>query len=167
MTYVKKGAQHNAITHGIFAGIFLGSSGSAEAEEFHKLLAVATQTIHPRNGLEEVFVQKLAVLLLRLRRVYKADFDIALKLLARVEDSLSAKSNSFDLGLNDKETKSSPTVDTLLRYETTISREIGRTLTQIQQLRQMTEIDIEPIAPNPKAPDSESSVVLQDPEANP
>jgi len=164
MTNGKKGSQHNAITHGIFAGIFLGGSGSAEAEEFHKLLKVATETIHPRNGLEEVLVQKLAVLFLRLGRVYKADFEIALKLFARVEDSLHSKSNSFELVLDDKDAKGGPTVDTVIRYETTISREIGRTLAQIQQLRQMLEIEIAPISQGPNSPEPGSSIILQDPE---
>lgn len=164
MTYIKKGAQHNAITHGIFAGIF---SDSVEAEEFHKILAAATEVFHPTNGLVEALVQRLAALFLRQRRLYKADLEIAPKLFVRVGDGLNAKDNVWGLDLNEKDTNRGPTMDTLIRYETTISREIGRTLTQIQQLLQMTEIDIEPIAPNPKAPNSESSVVLQDPEANP
>lgn len=167
MTNVKKGAQHNAITHGIFASIFLEDSGSVEAKEFHKLLAAAREAIHPANGLVDALVQKLAVLFLRLRRVYKADFEIAPKLFARVEDTLTSKNSFLDLGLDEKDTNRGPTMDTVVRYETTISREIGRTLTQIQQLQQMVEIDIAPIAQSAKPSEPGSSIVLQDPGLHP
>jgi hypothetical protein len=162
MTNAKKGAQHNAITHGIFAGVFLSDSGSVEAEEFHKLLAAATEAIRPENGLVEALVQKLAVLFLRLRRVYKADFEIAPKLFVRVEDALTSKNSFLDLGLDEKDTNRGPTMDTVVRYETTISREIGRTLTQIQQLRRMLEIDIAPISQGGKPPEPGPSSVLPD-----
>jgi hypothetical protein len=148
MTSIKKGAQHNAITHGIFAGIF---SDSVEAEEFHKLLAAATEAFHPANGLVEALVQKLAVLFLRQRRLYKADLDIAPKLFARVGDGLNAKDSAWVLNLNEKDTNRGPTMDTLIRYEMAISREIGRTLTQIQQLQQMLEIEIAPISQSAKS----------------
>ena len=104
---------------------------------------------------------------LRLRRVYKADFEIAPKLFARVENTLTSKNSFLDLGLDEKDTNRGPTMDTVVRYETTISREIGRTLTQIQQLQQMAEIDIAPISQLAKPSEPASSIVLQDPGLHP
>jgi hypothetical protein len=54
MANEKTGSKQNAITDGIFAGIVLSGPGSAEADEFEKLLSDAKDAIRPRNDLKGV-----------------------------------------------------------------------------------------------------------------
>lgn len=163
----KKGAQHNAMKHGIFAGIIMRGPGSAEPEEFQRLLAGAREAIRPANGLEDALVEKLAALLLRLSRVYKADLKFAPKLLSRVTKNLKTESMGLDLALDDDVVNSGLTLDSVIRYETSIERQIGRTLSQIQQLRRMREINIEPVSQNPQPFETQTSLVPEDPELHP
>ena len=164
----KRGAQHNATTHGIFAGIFLSGAGLAEAEEFHKLLSAAREAIRPANGLEEILTEKLAMLFLRLGRLYRADLKISAKLFARVTDSLNTTS-AFDESIQEQivRTQRDPTVDSIIRYEASLERQIHRTICQVQELRRMREIEIVAISEDAKSSESRSSTLLQDPEPHP
>jgi hypothetical protein len=163
MTSGKKGPQHNAIKHGIFAGILLSGSGFPEVEVFEQLLSGAREAVRPRNQLEEFLTQKIALLFLRLMRVYEADLEIAPRLFARVKETLDTKSAGFDLNFDDKVVNKGVTIDTILRYETGIERQIARTLSQIQQLRRMREIDLEPIPQEAQTSETQTSIVSQDP----
>jgi hypothetical protein len=78
MTNERRKSKYNAVKHGIFAGILLGGGTFRETEEdFHRLVSAVTGSLQPSNALEEILVEKLAVLFLRLCRVYKIDFELA------------------------------------------------------------------------------------------
>jgi len=85
MAKVKPESRHNAISHGIFARIL---TSEPEKEDYRRLLEGVEEAIRPANGLEQVLVEKLAMLLLRLKRVYKADLDTAPAMFERVKDDL-------------------------------------------------------------------------------
>lgn len=163
----QKPSKCNSVTHGIFRRALLSEPDSNEAEEFERLLLAAREAIRPRNGLEEDLVEKLVIQLLRLKRVYTADLKIAPKLFARVNENLDEKKTEFNILSFDTGTvkrDKNPTIDLLIRYETTVERQIGRTLGQIQQLRQMCEIEVTPISLDPKSSEPQSSTPSLDPE---
>ena len=164
----KRGRQHNAIKHGFFANVLLRGSDSAEAEEFEELLAAINEAIRPTGGLEETLTDKLAMLFMRLRRVYKADLETAPKLFARVKDCLNT-STSIVAGLEERITRTSqdPSLELLVRYETSIERQIDRTLGLIQQLRRMRQVDIAPLSEDAETAETQPSTVLLDPDLHP
>jgi hypothetical protein len=170
MPNLKRGPQHNAIKRGFFANILLSGSDSAELEEFEVVLMEINEAIPPTNGFEEILTGKLAMLLMRLKRVYKADLEIAPKLFARVRDCLNT---SILIGSDLEEkivrTSQDPSLELVVRYETSIERQINRTLSLIQQLRRMREIDIAPISQDTRKAKAEegSSIVSQNPELHP
>src|SRR5215469_2551494 len=113
----KRGPQHNAIKRGFFANILLRGSDSAEVEEFDELLEGINAAIRPTNGLEETLTDKLAMLFMRLKRVYKADWEITPKLFARVKDCLNT-SSALTVGLEEKivRTSQDPSLESVVRY---------------------------------------------------
>ena len=157
MTKGKTESKHNAITHGIFAGIVLSAP---EADDYKRLLEGAEEAIRPANGLERVLVEKLAMLLLRLKRVYKADLETAPAMFERVKGDLD---QGFKLNLEGSPAARIVTADTVMRYETSIERQIGRTLSLIQQLRQLRAIDIQPIGKELASAETETMAVAVDP----
>jgi len=153
----KRAANQNAKTHGIFAQIVTRRS---DLDDFEKLLSDAKQAIRPTNGLEEILVEKFAVELLRSRRFHEADIKIAPKLFSRLKESLNRAVPSIALvlasGAQNSVTGRDITLDLMIRYGTSIDRQIGRTLDQIQQLRRMREIDAKPALPDSEARDEQT-----------
>jgi hypothetical protein len=100
------------------------------------------ESIRPTNGFEETLVEKLAVLYLRLSRVYKADAEIAPKMLARVNEGLEDDHSAADKIWISREdevvvVRKEPTPDLILRYETNLERQIVRTVDQLARLREL------------------------------
>lgn len=143
----KRYTNHNAVSHGILAKILLTGPDFAEArEDLDRLISVIAESIKPVDGLEQALVEKLAVLLLRLTRVYKADQAIVPKLFARVMDGLDPVQPPPELHLIDREAqifidRKEPSFEVLMRYETAIERQIGRTLEQIYRSRMLRASD--------------------------
>lgn len=143
MKNAKKHSKHNAIRHGIFAEILLsGGAFGEEADDYLRFVSILRDSLRPTNGFEETLVEKLAVLFLRLSRVYKADAEMAPKMLARVNESLKKGHSATDTVWISREdevlvVRKEPTPDLILRYETNLERQIGRTLEQIARLREM------------------------------
>jgi hypothetical protein len=108
------------------------------------------------------------MLFMRLKRVYKADLEIAPKLFARVKDCLNT-SISIGTVLDEKivRTSQDPSLESVVRYETSIERQIDRTLSLIQHLRRMREIEITPTSQEVQTSEPESQVVSEDPELHP
>ncbi len=67
----KERSKHNAITHGIFSKAVVLKSESQS--DFDALLSALYQDRQPEGALEEILVNKLAVLWWRLRRVWTAE----------------------------------------------------------------------------------------------
>jgi hypothetical protein len=147
MNHGKRGTQQNAIKHGIFAkGLCSGPGFEEESEDFLRFVSDVTESIRPTNGLERILVQKIALLFLRLRRVYKEDQTITLKLFDRLKEDLNGVQSPPDLVFVSREdqaliVRQNLPLDLTMRYETSIAREISRSLDQLEQLRRLHGIE--------------------------
>lgn len=144
-TKVRQRSRHNARKHGIFADILLsGDEMSGDRADYLQLLAGLREAIRPIDGFEDLQIQKLALLYVRLSRAYKADARIAPMTFARVQELLDQDQPEVTVEWVSKEEKvvvarKDPTPDLLIRYESALERQIGRTLTQIEQWRRMRQ----------------------------
>lgn len=146
MPELKKGKQRsrrNAVTHGIFASILLKDGALGESEkDYSGLLSALRRALSPSDDFEDILIQSLSLLYLRLTRVYAADWQAALKLFEKVDEVLEEGSPTAETEWVDRENhvlvlKYGPSPDLLMRYESGIQRQIGRTLGMLQQWRQM------------------------------
>lgn len=166
----KRGSERNAIKHGVFAGTLLSGPGSVEEADIQHLLSGARLAIRPTNPVEEALTEMFAFLILRWKRANKADLEIAPELFARVKDFLTPTvGDSFlnlnlNLNANIVRNEKTPTMDSLIRYQTSIVRQMGRILSLIQQLRQIRVIEAVPTSLAPDPSEGPSSIPSQDPE---
>jgi hypothetical protein len=141
----KRRAKCNAVKHGIFASIVLSGDVFEESrDQYLKLVSSLRGAIQPVDGLEEVMVEKLAFLLLRLARVYRADGRVAHKLFERVSAALGEEHEPVITESIEKERevaflRRDPGPDLLLRYESTLDRQIDRVLDRIERLKAMRQ----------------------------
>ncbi|SRR6266581_2900767 len=141
----KHGGRHNATKHGIFARILLRGVALGESEEAYRaLLAGLRQAIKPVDQVEDVQVEKLAFLYLRLTRVYAADWNVAPILFDKVAKALDEEEPLTETTWVNKENevvviRKALGPDLALRYEANIERQIARTLGLLQQWRMMRE----------------------------
>jgi hypothetical protein len=142
---MKRVSRFNATTHGIFADIFQsGEHTSEERDKYCHLLSSLRTAILSGDCLEDLQVQTLAVLFVRLWRVYKADARIAPRLFARVQEILEQEHPEVTVEYVSRKdevvvSRKEPTPDLLIRYEISLQRQVGRTLGQIEQRRRMAE----------------------------
>jgi hypothetical protein len=136
------GRQHNALAHGLFARILLAGHPFQESEgDYLSLLEASRADIKPATPLEDVLVEKLAFLYLRLSRLYKADARIAPRMFAGIRRGLDQDEphvyteHRFDTQIVVVRKELSP--ELLLRYEASLERSIDRTLTQLERLQRM------------------------------
>lgn len=134
-------SRHNALKHGILADILLvGDHLGESSETFRRILSTLQRSVRPVDSYEELLIEKLAFLYLRLARVYKADWQIAPKLFKRLQESLEVEHNlitRLPVGFPEEVIgqRKYPAPELLLRYETSIERQIGRTINELQQWR--------------------------------
>ncbi len=159
----KRGSNHNATKFGVFARILLSGEVMGEREKGHyvALLFGLAQKSSGKLGfdcLEEVLVEKLAFLFLRLTRVYKADVKLAGKIFRKVEHGLKISGPTAETEYigEDKEYQvvllpKGPSPDLLVRYEANIERQIARTLEQLERPRRVPQSAPEPPVPSPGA----------------
>jgi hypothetical protein len=96
----KRRSRHNAVTHGILADILLDGDLLGESSEtYRRMLSALRNSVRPVDDFEELQVQKLAFLYVRLTRVYKADWRLAPKLFAKLEKSVDADHSFVTKGL--------------------------------------------------------------------
>ncbi len=163
----KKGAKHNSIKHGIFANILLsGNPFGEERDHFLALISMVRSSIRPVNGLEETLVEKVAVLLFRLARLYKADLRMAPRMFARVVDDLASDQPSVEAKWISHQDQvlvvgKNPSIDSIIRYEANLERQIGRTLDRIESCRRMRGGNSTPALPaaEPEAPDAKPATI--------
>ena len=87
-------SRQNAVRHGIFADILLAGDKLGESRErYLALLSALRSSLRPADSFEELLVEKLSCLFLRLSRVYKADRWLAPKLFKKVGEALDASSS--------------------------------------------------------------------------
>jgi len=147
----KRTSKLNAVTHGILADILLvGDHLGESSETYTRMLSALRRSIRPVDNFEELQIEKLAFLYIRLARVYKADWRLAPKLFAKLEKSVDADhpfvtKELFDFGEVVGQRKD-PTPELLVRYESNIERQISRTIDQIEQWRMMRPNNSKPPA---------------------
>ncbi len=139
----KRRSSQNARTHGILARVLLcdGHLGDSQ-DDFSKLLVGLRRDFRPKGCMENLLVEKLAVLCLRLGLVYKADLKAAPLIFTKVQAGLRGDEPLGITGLFNSElevalVRKLPTPEVLMRYETNIERNIERTLNQLERLQRI------------------------------
>jgi hypothetical protein len=139
----KRTSKLNAVTHGILADILLvGDHLGESSETYRRMVSALQKSIRPVDSYEELQVEKLIFLYIRLARVYKADWRLAPKLFEKLEKSIDADHpfvtrELFDFGGEVMGQRKDPTPELLIRYESNIERQIGRTIDHLEQWRMM------------------------------
>ncbi|MBI4481220.1 MAG: hypothetical protein HY651_14490 [Acidobacteria bacterium] len=151
----KNAVRWNALKHGLLAKEIVIPAGAARenAADFHRLLAQLRYHLAPAGILEEVLVEKVAVCYWRLRRVLRAEAGQIQKGLddapaarmreLQVQELLGQPSNTIEAeekGWMESERAcralpSSEVVEKILRYETTIERQLYRALHQLERIQ--------------------------------
>lgn len=146
----KMASKLNATKHGIFADILLAGAPWGESEDHYLTLLAGLRTaIRPVDPLEEIQVQKLAFLYLRLARVYKHDSVIASKLFERVSEELEEDHSNVETHWVNEEDKAIVVKkevgpDSFVRYENNVERQISRAYDQLEALRRLRVIELAP-----------------------
>jgi hypothetical protein len=141
----KRYARGNAIKHSIFCRALLaGSALGDENEIMSELISDVADFIRPASRLEQIFVEKFAVVLLRQMRLNNAEISIAKKFFARIKEGLSSAALSPTLQLIDRENqllveRRDPSFDSMVRYDTSLERQLGRIIAHVGQLRSLRE----------------------------
>ncbi len=141
------------MTHGILAETLLAGDHMGElGETYRRILSALQKAMRPVDTYEQLLVEKLAFLYVRLIRVYRADWQLAPKLFEKLEESVGAEYNPFiRKGLIDFEGevighRKDPTPELLVRYESNTERQISRTIDQFERWRMMRPNNSEPPA---------------------
>jgi hypothetical protein len=124
----------NATRHGIFASALCNSNLLGEAQQnFDAFKKGLTRTFRPTSDFEQLQIEKLSFLYVRLVRLYKSEWEIAPKLFQRVSDILDDSREVIETacvtqGEEVAYLRREPSPELLIRYETNLERQIGRTL---------------------------------------
>jgi hypothetical protein len=143
----RRKSRGNSVTHGIFAGLLLREGFLDEsAGDYTRLLSAVRQAVKPTDSFEHLLVENLTIQYLRLTRVYAADWQTAPKLFEMVEEVFEgnypkAETEWVERANHTLVIRHGPAPDLLIRYETSIERQIGRILDQLEQWRRMRQVD--------------------------
>jgi hypothetical protein len=136
----------NAVKHGIFVEmLFQGGKFEAVAQQFNDLVKELCQAIRPTNALEDILVDQLAMTLMRLARLYAADSEVAPGFFARLKESTDDASTSIVTVAIEKADEVAffhrgPSLDSLVRYEASLDRKVGKLLNQIEQAHRIGSV---------------------------
>jgi len=139
----KQRVKLNALKHGIFAEIvFQGGKFQAPVELFDDLVDELRNSIRPTSGLEFILVDKLAITLFRLSRVYQADSEVAPLFFKKLKENTDDGSTSIVTASIEKDDEVAffhrgPSLEVLVRYEAGLFRQVGKILDHIQQVRRI------------------------------
>jgi hypothetical protein len=139
----KDRSRNNAIKHGIFSRDMLQpwGLGKEDTKEFGDLWTMLLEDRKPIGVLEEILVERIAVCLWRLKRAVQ--YEAGTVMLRYRDAKLGLKSK----GASDSEIESltpwllhlrlpeGKDLDLLLRYETTVHRQLLSTLSQLERLQ--------------------------------
>lgn len=114
----KQKSRYNALKHGIFAqGILEDRESKAD---YHLVLTGLLEDFQPEGALEELLVEKLAMLFWRYRRLLRAERE-------EIEEIHRPSLLSMHQDTSDR----------IVRYEVSLERAIDRTLNQLERLQRM------------------------------
>jgi hypothetical protein len=117
----KADASRNALKHGIFSSVLLLISDSRK--RYDSLLSGLREHFKPETTIEEVLVEKLAVLIWRYRRLISTE---------KAEIKEGASPLQGETSISD-----SSILNRFPRYEASIERGFDRTLTQLERIQRM------------------------------
>jgi len=150
----KRGTRkYNSVTHGIFTRILLSGDAFRESREsLLELMSEFQKALQPQTAFENALIAKLAVLFMRLIRLYEADSKIAPKLFKRISELLGPGQPAIKARWVSPDdqiivTQRDPSSESLMRYESNLERQIQRTLDQIQASQCMRRKGFKPAPP--------------------
>ncbi len=143
----KSRSRQNALKHGILASAVLITTGEGveDPAEFNDLLSALTRDLAPVGTLEEILVEKIAICCWRQKRALRCEVGMLERaFVSGPEHQLEESVNRIlDLPQNPKlaavkEHLSLPLgadLDRILRYETTIQRQLVYAINQLERLQ--------------------------------
>ena len=130
----KSRSRVNAVKHGILSSAFLISQGKGAEDpaKFDELLGGLLRDLAPEGTLEEMLVEKIAVCWWRQRRALKSEAGLVGGASRPDPERQLTESRDFGLVLGP-----GPGVelDRILRYETTIQRQMVYAINQLERLQ--------------------------------
>ena len=145
----KAASRLNALKHGLLsAEILLWSESDKDLETLRNELRAE---LHPATLLEEVLVDRVVTCIWRLKRALRAETATVNRVAAGTSGT-DWRGNPLNPALVDLERKQAA-VNTgnekVLRYETTIERQLYRALNELKSLQDARNIGSQPDAPDP------------------
>jgi len=148
----KSWSRRNALKHGILTNALLitGGRGWEDEDGFKELLAGLREDLSPEGMLEDLLVQKIAICCWRQRRALECEarlfqrqrlipLDQAALTIEKLEDACRDVDHVEGLGHKTFQQfirlPLGPALDQVLRYETTISRQLAFALNQLERLQ--------------------------------
>jgi len=140
----KKVSARNAIRHGLLASeIFIdGGDGKENPAKFAALLQGLRDHFSPEGTLEEMLVERVAVCYWRLRRALRCETGETRKLLdSAISDAEWQEKSYLEAQVRSLSLPPAAVLDRILRYETTIERQLYRALDQLERLQRQRNGD--------------------------
>ncbi len=142
----KQRSRRNAVRSGIFARVVLDAGAFREGQkDFKELLTALQQSLRPADPFEAMLVETLALEFLRLARLYQADAATAPLLFSKMRSGLEGDGVeavvSGVLGDKPSDQKYFAGADLLLRYESSIWRQIDRILDRLDRWRESRMVE--------------------------
>ena len=149
----KRAVRHNAIKHGLLAQEVVIESGELKESraEFDEFLSGLHEDLEPVGMLEEMLVEKIAVEWWRLRRVLRSEAGEVCAGVERSANFVGQTNLTPSKSIAEREAeqigRSLPPSDAsnkILRYGTTLNRELYRALNELERLQRRRRGDIVP-----------------------
>jgi hypothetical protein len=143
----KERSKFNGVTHGIFSAIVLrGQKASESACDYELVLASLRKALQPYDSLEELLTEALAFEFLRLARIYQVDSRVAPQMFEWVAKGLAREGPYVITQEVDKKTETvlvrkELDPELILRYGTSVSKQIHRILDRLGSLKKMRSGD--------------------------
>jgi hypothetical protein len=156
----KNQSRRNALRHGILASALLitNEEGSEYAAEFNELVGGLRQDLAPVGTLEEMLVEKIAVCWWRQKRALKCEAGMVQRAFIRrrgrialelMEDAMDAESSRERAAIRDHLwLPLGDDLDRILRYETTVQRQLVYAINQLERLQRSRKGEIVPAPVN-------------------
>jgi hypothetical protein len=145
----KAHSRRNALKHGVLAATLLVSKGlgAEDSSEFDELLKGLHEDIMPVGVLEEMLVEKIAVCWWRQRRALQSEAGLIERAFVAEESNKVSEGLVRFFGGSDKSERGTikdhlrlplgNDLDRILRYETTIQRQLIQAINQLERLQRM------------------------------
>ena len=142
----KRNSRNNAFKHGILSSdlIITTGQGAEDSDEFAELLDALRLDLSPFGKLEEILVEKIAICFWRQKRALRCEAGLVRRRHAHNTDTtLEVLKNSLGMGENPKlkaitdhlSLPASSDLDKILRYETSIQRQLAYAVSQLERLQ--------------------------------